>query len=182
MSYSPEIKYKEWSESDGWPEKYRSYRCFSPCQFKTKTKAIFDIDAVISTKALDSFISLSKDLLSDEVEIEQKDKSLEVTVEGQSNRHFGLMCMTLLRYVQEYPYVIKAAFKDSDLYGEAAYKAFVNSHTEKLLAQKYDNCSGHTVMPPSNYCYVKRTPLDYIKVKELIKSKGATSVQGYFSC
>lgn len=182
MSYSPEIKYKEWSESDGWPEKYRSYQCFSPCKFWTPTRAEFDIDAIISAKALDSFINLSKDLLGDEVEIEQKDKSLEVTVKAQTERYFGLMCMTLLRYVQEYPYVIEAAFKDSDLSGEAAYKAFVNSHTEKLLAQKYDNCFGHTVMTPPNYCYVKRTPLDYIKVKELIKSKGAASVQGYFSC
>lgn len=182
MSYSPEIKYKEWSESDGWPEKYCSYQCFSPCQFKTKTKAIFDIDAVISTKALDSFINLSKDLLGDEVEIEQKDKSLEVTVEGQPNRYFGLMCMTLLRYVQEYPHVIETAFKDSDLSGEAAYKAFMESHTGKLLTQKYDNCFGHTVMTPPNYCYVKRTPLNYVKVKELIKSKDAASVQGYFSC
>lgn len=182
MSYSPEIKYKEWSESDGWPEKYRSYKCFSPCQFKTKTKAIFDIDAVISTKALDSFISLSKDLLSDEVEIEQKDKSLEVTVEGQSNRHFGLMCMTLLRYVQEYPYVIKTAFENNDLSREAAYNAFVKSHTEKLLEKKYRNCFGHTVMPPPDYCYIKRNPLDYLKVKELIKAKNITSVQGYFSC
>jgi len=116
---------------------------------------------------------------------EFKDKNLEVSLKTNpknfESRYKALLYLTALRYVQEYPEIVKALIAHKDEPIEIKFDKFQEIHelasNGKIRLVKYGNLAGHGLM----YKMYSKERIDLNKFKNNLKSSLKDSVNSYFT-
>lgn len=149
-----------------------------------------DIDETLTQEEVDSFLRLAESLLDTEmysvvVNFPGRELKAFISLSGLNyNRTLILLYLTVFRYVQEFPEIIKNTCGVKYKTAQLKYEKFASQHLNSVT-KKYNGLYGHGLIVPKDHVFGPNAGAEIIALKDvrariLQSDKTFNSVQRYF--